>query len=371
LSTTTPTRRRRRLIAIAVFAAALCRFGSAGGAARRAAAPRFQKGISLGLFAEDPGWSYRPLLDEIAATGADHVELVVAWYQRDVASVEIGDHPRFTAPESAVRAAIRDARAAGLRVLLFPIVRLEAVHGPNQWRGTLRPRDHAAWFRSYQARLVALARLAAEEKVSALSIGSELSTLDVDRAPWIGLAAEVRRVFPGLLTYSGNWDHFDKVAIYDLVDLIGLCGYFSLADREEAARRAVPVEELARSWKALRANLERFSRSLGRPLLFTEIGYLSQRGAAAWPWEEGATQPVDLDEQRRCYAAFCRTWRDAPLEVLAGTYFWNWYGWGGAGSRGYTPRGKPAADEIKLWFGGNKRARSRASPAISTDDRSR
>src|SRR5262249_33855305 len=70
--------------------------------------PSTARGIALGLFAEDPGWSYRPLLDEIAATGADHVELVVAWYQDDAASTELGDHPRFTVPEAALRRAIRD-----------------------------------------------------------------------------------------------------------------------------------------------------------------------------------------------------------------------------------------------------------------------
>lgn len=123
---------------------------------------RADKGIALGLFAEDPGWSYRPLLDEIKALGADHVELVVAWYQKDVAATEIGDHPRFTAPETAIRSAIRDAHRAGLKVLLFPIVRLEVQHHPDEWRGNLKPRSGSEWFTSYQKKLSALARLAAE-----------------------------------------------------------------------------------------------------------------------------------------------------------------------------------------------------------------
>jgi hypothetical protein len=299
-----------------------------------------ENGIALGLFAEDPGWSYRPLLDEIKATGADHVELVVAWYQKDVTATEIGDHPRYTAPEASIRRAIRDAHKAGLKVLLFPIVRLELQHHPDEWRGTLRPRDRAAWFQSYGKKLTALAKLAAQERVAALSIGSELSTLDGDRAAWVPLVEDVRKRFRGRLTYSGNWDHFQKVAIYDLVDHIGLCGYFPLSG-----------DDLTRTWRDLRAELERFSRKLSRPLLFTEIGYLSQKGAAAWPWNEGATEPVDLDEQRRCYAAFRQAWKGSP--ILAGVYFWNWYGWGGARSRGYTPRGKPAAAEIRALFSGD------------------
>src|SRR5947208_9338311 len=93
-----------------------------------AAPPRFQNGIALGLFSEDAGWSYRPLLDEIRALGADHVELVVAWYLDDVHSTAVHDHPRFTAPPDAIERAIRDAHAVGLRVFLFPILRLETQH---------------------------------------------------------------------------------------------------------------------------------------------------------------------------------------------------------------------------------------------------
>jgi hypothetical protein len=305
----------------------------------------FERGIALGLFAEDPGWSYRPLLDEIAATGADHVELVVAWYQDDAASTELYAHPRFTAPDDAVRRAIADARAAGLDVLLFPIVRLRAPRSPDEWRGTLAPRDRARWFASYRARLIALARLGADAGARSLSIGSELSTLDGDRAPWIDVVSDVRKAFKGSILYSANWDHFRAVGLYDLVDAVGLCGYFPLAERAGAT-----ASELVRAWRDLRVELERFAARVGRPLLFTELGYLSQRGGAAHPWDEGATEPVDLEEQRRAYEAFRRVWSLPPSATLHGVYFWNWYGWGGATSRGYTPRGKPAADELRRFF---------------------
>ena len=312
-----------------------------------AAAP--VRGVALGLFAEDPGWSYRPLLEEIAATGADQVELVVAWYQADAASTEIVDHPRYTAPPAAIAAAIRAARAVGLGVTLFPIVRLSAPRTPDEWRGTLHPRDRAAWWRSYGDKLLALARLGAREGASVLSVGSELSTLDgpADHAAWASLVAAVRRRFHGKLMYSGNWDHFRDVAVYDLVDVVGLCGYFALV---QPGAPAGP-DDLVRGWRDLRMELARFARARGRPIVFTELGYRSIAGAAAAPWDEGVHGTVDLEEQRRCYAAFRRVWRDAPADVLAGVYFWNWYGWGGATSRSYTPRGKPAAAELRAFFG--------------------
>jgi len=321
------------------------------GAPPVAAGPRARRpvrGVALGLFSEDAGWSYRPLLDEIAASGADHVELVVPWYQADAASTTIVDHPRYTPPPAAIVAAVRDARAAGLAVTLFPIVRLSAPRSRDEWRGTLAPRDRAAWWTSYRARLVELAQLAAREHVAVLSVGSELSTLDgaADRAAWADAIAAVRRAFHGALMYSGNWDHFREVAVYDLVDVVGLCAYFALVDPGAPAT----VEDLTRGWRDWRVELERFFAPRGRAIVFTELGYRSIHGAAAAPWDEASPGVVDLDEQRRCYAAFRRVWRDAPATLFGGVYFWNWYGWGGATSRGYTPRGKPAADEMRAFF---------------------
>ncbi len=313
---------------------------------------RFQRGVSLGLFSEDPLFSYRFLLREIAELGADHVELVVGYYQEDAASTAITEHPRFTAPDATLVRAIRDAHALGLSVLVFPIIRLTHPRGPNQWRGTLSPSDPAAWWRSYSALLLRLADLSAREGAAGLSVGSELSTLDTDRAPWQALIEKVRQRYYGLLTYSGNWDHYARVALYDQVDLAGVCGYFSLAGKLDAPPYS--VEKLTAAWRGLRGDLEAFSRSVGRPLLFTELGYLSQRGAAARPWDEGATQPVDLEDQRRAYQAFVDVWmappRDLEAPLLAGVYFWNWYGWGGPTSPGYTPRNKPAANEIRRYF---------------------
>lgn len=318
--------------------------GIRSAAAQPYAAP-LQRGISLGLFSEDPLWSYEDLLKEIKALGATHVELVAAYYQRDGSSAEIGEHPRFSAPTATIVRTIRQAHRLGLKVMLFPILRLSSPR-PGEWRGTLRPADPTAWWRSYERLILRLAALAQAERVELFSVGSELSTLDTDRSPWARLVGQVRRRYRGVLTYSGNWDHYDKVAIYDLLDQAGVCGYFKLAER--TAPPPYPVPALVQRWEEEKRALLRFVGRIGRPLLFTEVGYLSQRGAAAYPWEESARGPVDLEDQRRAYEAFVTVWQGTP--ALVGVYFWNWYGWGGATSRGYTPRGKPAAEEIRRYF---------------------
>jgi hypothetical protein len=293
------------------------------------------KGVALGLYSEDPGFSYAPLLSEIAKLGATHVEFVINLYQRDGASTDIHPHTRFTATDAAVLAASRDAHAAGLRVTFLPIVRLESPRS-GEWRGNLKPADATAWWKSYEHQIVHYATLAQRARAAALVIGSELSTLDGDARPWQALAQKVRRHFRGQLVYAANWDHYRDSHAWDAVDAIALSVYFELA----------PEPDLR--WGALRKELEAFAAAQKKPLLFTEVGYLSQRGAAAWPWKEEASEPVDLEEQRRCYRAFTSAWNGASS--LQGVFFWNWYGWGGAASRGYTPRGKPAAEEIQKWY---------------------
>jgi hypothetical protein len=293
------------------------------------------KGVALGLYSEDPGFSYAPLLGEIAKLGATHVEFVINLYQRDGASTELHAHTRFTPSDAAILAAARDARAAGLAVVFLPIVRLESPRA-GEWRGNLKPADAAAWWKSYGKLLGHYAALAQRAQAAALVIGSELSTLDGAPQPWQALAREVRRKYRGQLVYAANWDHYREVRAWPAVDVLGMSAYFELAP-EPAVR-----------WGALRKELETFAEAQKKPLFFTEVGYLSQRGSAAWPWKEAATEPVDLEEQRRCYRAFTAAWDGA--KSLSGVFFWNWYGWGGAGSRGYTPRGKPAAEEIQKWY---------------------
>jgi hypothetical protein len=324
-------------------------------------APPPVRGIALGLYSEDPGFSYAPLLHEIAQTGANAVELVVNLYQDDGASDRIFRHTRFSPTDSALREAARAAQAEGLAVTLLPIVRL-AHPAAGEWRGTLHPASPTAWWKSYGSHLIALARLAEELHLSSLVIGSELGSLDgpphVER--WRALAAQVRHAFSGTLLYAANWDHYETVApgLWDLVDAIGLSAYFELAPR---GRQGEAPSRMAARLREVRRALEAFATARhGKRILLTEVGYLSQRGAAAWPWKEDAADPVDLEEQRRCYRVFVSVWDGAPS--LEGVFFWNWYGFGGDRSRGYTPRGKPAAQEILRWFGGGT-ATDRSTPS--------
>ena len=300
-----------------------------------------QRGVALGMFAEDVGFSYTPLLREIAALGATHVSLIVPLYQTNAASTSLYLHTRFSPTLELLADTIRAARRERLEVTVFPIVRL-ASPGPDEWRGTLAPKGRDAWFKSYGELLGDLAAVAAQTGATRLAIGSELSTLDGDVEHWQPLLERIRAVFPGKLLYSANWDHYRDARLFELVDEEGVVAYFRL--RESVKEPSTEVA-LAAAWRKHKDELLRWHADSPRPLVLTEVGYRSRAGSTVAPWDEASGGTPDLDEQRRAFAAFRAVWSgEARLE---GAYVWNWYGWGGKDSVGYTPRGKPAEQEVR------------------------
>jgi hypothetical protein len=304
-----------------------------------------QRGVALGLFAEDVSFSYAPLLQEIAALGATHVSLVVPFYQVNGASTALKLHTRLSPSLEAIADAIRLSRRAGLEVTLFPIVRLCEPRSPKEWRGTLAPADRDAWFASYGSLLADLASLGALTGASRLAVGSELSSLDSDLARWRPLVERMRALFAGTLMYSANWDHYQDARLYELVDEIGLVAYFNL--RENDGPSDVPA--LTARWRSLRREIELNLGAYAKPLVLTELGYRSRTGATAAPWDETPGGVPDVDEQTRAFQAFRQAWiaHGPTPSRLAGLYLWNWYGYGGPATTSYTPRGKPAVEVVR------------------------
>ena len=305
----------------------------------------FLAGVALGLYEKRPDVGYETQLREIAELGADTVSLVVTWGQDTVRDTMISPDDEESRDDPAVVEAIRAAHANGLRVLLFPILKIRNREA-GEWRGTIEPDDVAAWFVSYTSYIEHYARIAAENGVEYLAIGSELGSMEVHLVQWRALIEHVRAAYEGQLLYSSNWDHYRRTRIWDEVDLVGLTAYYELAHAED---EEVDLPLLMSRWEPIRDEILEFMRTMDKPFVFTELGYYSQRGTAWHPWDYTRRVGVDLSEQYLCYRAFYETWKDVP--ELGGVFFWQWYGEGGEEDQTYTPRGKPAADMIRFWYG--------------------
>jgi hypothetical protein len=215
------------------------------------------------------------------------------------------------------------------------------------WRALIDPGDDAGWARwsaSYERFLLTWAEVAREGGAEMLSVGVELrSWVTTARAEsFLRVVEEVRRVYPGLLTYSANWDDVEHTVIFDALDLVGINAFYPLAEREGAS-----LPELLEGGRNVAARVEEVALAWGKPVLLTEIGYTTRRDPAVRPWEwpdgmKGVV--VDQQAQADAYTAIIAPFLDARF--CAGFFVWRYYADPDDVSQeaewGFSPRGKLA-----------------------------
>ena len=242
---------------------------------------------------------------------------------------------------------LEEARSRGMDVLVKP--HLAYWGSPFPWRGEIAFEDPAALARfhsDYRRWILDLARITAD--ASAFCVGTELDRLVGDPVPWQQLIAEVREVTSAHLTYAASWDRVGEVSFWGKLDVIGVQAYHPLvADGEETPRS---VEELAGGLDGFLGRLGQLSRSTGKPVVFTELGYNSVPGAALRPWEgAGRGMGPDPELQELCLRA-ALTRIDEEREWLRGAFLWKWFV--GPSEREDFQLDRPAIRELleELWL---------------------
>ncbi len=308
-----------------------------------------QKGMALGLFSKDEGFSYLEDLKAMKEMGISDVLLIVSWYQHDINANELrplaydGKNDIYTISDRKLEEVIGQAESLGMKVVIFPIIRLEVRNG-NDWRGLIKPTDFKLWWESYQNFILHYAHIAQAKKVAAFSVGSELLSREKDTYQWKALIAEVRRIYKGKLLYSANWDHYEHPEFWPDLDYIGVTAYYEISKT-----RKPTLKQLKHSWKKIQRQLSRWKKKYpNEPFLFTEIGYPSVDGGSMYPWNYFLEGRPDVNEQALAYRAFIDTWKNS--KDLAGVYFWVWWGNGGKKDNSYTPRNKPAGKLVEKWY---------------------
>lgn len=272
-------------------------------------------------------------------------------YDLKPSGVALSYEAAYASNRRAVARAIEQAHAAGLKVMLVPHLWVET----GEWRGLIDPGDDEAWrawATGYRDFLMRWAQLAEQTQVEMLVLGVELrSWVTTARAPsFLATVHEVRRVFPGLITYAANWDDVHDTVVWGDLDLIGVNAFFPLAEEKGAT-----LAELMRKSRRIADELEALSSRWQRPLLFTEFGYTTRADPALEPWLwpehlEGVV-PDEL-AQANAYRALLSAFVDRPW--FAGGFVWRVfsdpYDLSQEPEWGFNPMGKQAELVLKDAF---------------------
>ena len=289
-------------------------------------------------------------LDELGALGVQWISLTPFGFMSALDSPEVrhvGDMPAGETDER-IRAEIRAARARGLHVLLKPHIWVAR----GAWRARIAlssPDEWQRWFDSYEQWMIGYARLAEEEGVEILVVGTELrSSVERSADRWRQLLQRTREVYSGKLAYAANWDSASEVPFWDALDFVGVQFYAPLADEAGATERAMR-QRLGRELD----RLEAIAHGAERPVLLTEVGYKSVEHTEVRPfeWSERSDAPVNDEHQARAY----RVLLDgiASRDWIAGVYWWKWFTDPDAneeGPRGFSPRRKPAEQIVRAAY---------------------
>jgi hypothetical protein len=164
----------------------------------------------------------------------------------------------------------------------------------------------------------------------------------------------VKKAYKGKLTYSSNWDDWDRVPFWGQLDYIGMGGYFPLVDAVEPS-----VEDLKAAWKPILKRIKTYSAQQKRPVLFTEFGYLSVEGCGwrNWELENGIEQRrINEQAQANCLEALFSTFQPEPW--WGGGFLWKWFpnmqGHEGYPERDYTPQGKRGEKVLQQYYSSRK-----------------
>lgn len=219
-----------------------------------------------------------------------------------------------------------------------------------KWRGDFvagTEKDWKQWESSYEQYILNYARLAQELNIDLFCIGTELREFVIRRPKfWKALIFKIRRLYDGPLTYSANWDEYDKVPFWEDLDFIGTNTYFPISND------ALPsIDVVLNSWRNIRSEIRKVSQRVNKKVIITEYGYrnISYAGQHPWVHDDGKPIPPNYKAQVNLYEAFFKAfWNES---WIMGGFGWNWlYVEQSDGNTDFSVQGKPAIEVVTKYY---------------------
>jgi len=242
--------------------------------------------------------------------------------------------------------AIDEAHALGLKIMIKPHI---AYWGsPFSWRGEIEFDTDEAWdrfFATYDEWITRVARVT--RNADAFVVGTELDRTIRFEDQWRAIIGHVHEITNAPLTYAAGWDHFEDVAFWDALDVVGIQAYFPLTDVEDPPTQ----EDLDAAWTKLVDRLEAYSARHNRRIVFTELGYNRSLHAAIRPWEYRQHHEAEAEFlQVRCTRAALAALKRS--DKLVGAFMWKWFP--GERDRGNFIQSTPAVCDVIMDYWNDK-----------------
>lgn len=349
---TTPDRARRQFLTSSLSTALSAALSTAASpwltapllsASAAAATPRQQPalGVHLPLWHQgstEPVAFWQQTYDQLQQTGLKNC-LILVYQFVNPQTGRISEQSAFRQAKSPDLAFLEQglilAKERGLSASLYPVLEIENKYEIGAvWRGYVNffGATLESFFRQYNDRILALARLAASHDAKTVYLGSELASLTHNRAAtpyWDELIYKLRmevRDSPTHpeLTYAAHWEEYLTVPFWRQLDSIAINAYFPLASKQQAEGIARPlIEEMATTLKQQLGMLKSFAAAHKRPLEISEFGLTGYDLATALPWARRPSEIEDKEEQANGYKALLKV-IEGEGDWLKAVNFWHW-----------------------------------------------
>jgi hypothetical protein len=347
---------KKLISGLAAFLIIFAQFSFIGAPVAQAAVSNWFKGSTIVPQSQTDfgSSSFQQSLQNLKATGANYVALIVPYYQSNLNSTDIGAGWN-TPTDASLASAIDYAHSIGMGV----VVKMHNESYSGDWRAYINPSDRNTWYANFNNELVHTATLAQAHHAEMFVMGTEMVStasnfVNGDNTErWVTLIGNVRKVYTGKLVYDANstsnnsnafQDEKESIGFWNLLDYAGLSVYYPLNSDNSVA-------SLEGQWDFWNNNdLKGFQQRVGKQLLFSEVGYRSADNAHYTPWVSSGGN-YNATEQVNDYDALLGYWNSFPY--VAGILWWNWSSdpnAGGNGNTDYTVQGKPALQTMTKWF---------------------
>ena len=336
-------------------------------------------------------------LTALVATGANAVETTLDWGINTSTNTVYADSS-YTDPLTAEAAVIREAVSKGLTVMVKPHIDfLNAGNDPGysvgEWRTYYNPGAAGSagansFFASYTTMMLQEAAVAAANGATMLCIGTELDQLAGPsyKHYWDTLISDIRAQDPSLkLTYAADWNDAaspwqyagtglpvgtgniaTQISFASELDYLGLDVYAPLSNSASPT-----LQQLINGWTQTPVNsgataatysvtgaqsliqyFQSVATAVGKPLLFTEVGFQNASDAASAP--AGTSTNVENDAlQSLLYQSLFDAYSQSGDTAVAGAYLYNWdpnSSEVGTGSIAFSPQNLPALTAVDAAF---------------------